>query len=306
MFEIAQVTKINYVKIPDFEPKDKTAITPAEILAYLKALTKELEFLTFGEEKIRQSKLLSKLHRYLKANLATSYGAKCSLDTTILAKLEGPDEFKDVAGVNTAEANVEGFLQKSKVLGKWFDFKGQKSSFFYIIGPSDDAILNTLYPPPGQESLADEDLKRREEIRRDNVVLHMGNVEVDSLVLSALYQEVRDLADKMRASEKNGSAAQNERDRKGYRIKFNQLIERFGTLFKPPVSQEDDENPDALLGQETVMDLFTNDGTTLLPDLTVDNVEKLAQFLQKDAGCLVQDPKFNTIFRRFHRLRYVK
>jgi len=64
------VTKINYTKIPDFDPKDKTAITPAELLAYLKALAKELEFMTFGEEKQRQSKLLSKLHRYLKANLA--------------------------------------------------------------------------------------------------------------------------------------------------------------------------------------------------------------------------------------------
>ena len=30
----------------------------------------------------------------------------------------------------------------------------------------------------------------------------MGSVEVESLVLSALYQEVKDLADKMRVSEK--------------------------------------------------------------------------------------------------------
>jgi hypothetical protein len=53
MFETAQVTKVNYAKVPDFEPKDKTAIAPAELLAYLKALAKELEFLTFGEEKTR-------------------------------------------------------------------------------------------------------------------------------------------------------------------------------------------------------------------------------------------------------------
>jgi hypothetical protein len=124
MFETAQVTKVNYVKVPDFEPKDKTAITPAEVLAYLKALAKELEFMTFGEEKTRQSKLLSKLHRYLKANLPTSYGAKCSLDTTILAKVEGPEEFKDAQAVVTAENNVEGFIQRSKIIGKWLDFKG--------------------------------------------------------------------------------------------------------------------------------------------------------------------------------------
>jgi hypothetical protein len=77
-------------------------------------------------------------------------------------------------------------------------------------------------------------------------------------------------------------------------------------MFKPPVGADAEENPDELLGAETCMDLFANDGTTLLPDLTVDNVEKLAQFLQKDTGCLFSDPKFNTILRRFHRLRYVK
>jgi hypothetical protein len=48
-----QLTKVNYVKVPDFDPKDKTAIAPAELLAYLKALAKELEFMTFGEEKTR-------------------------------------------------------------------------------------------------------------------------------------------------------------------------------------------------------------------------------------------------------------
>ena len=162
MFETSQVTKINYAKIPDFDPKDKTAITPAELLAYLKALAKELEFMTFGEEKQRQSKLLSKLHRYLKTNLAQSYGAKCAFDTTILAKLEGPEEFKDIGAAHTAENSVEGFVQKAKIIGKWFDFKGQKSSYFYIIGPADDGVLNALYPPP-DASLAADDHQRRED-----------------------------------------------------------------------------------------------------------------------------------------------
>jgi hypothetical protein len=208
MFETAQVTKVNYVKVPDFEPKDKTAITPAEVLAYLKALAKELEFMTFGEEKTRQSKLLSKLHRYLKVNLPTSYGAKCTLDAAILAKPEGPDEFKEIAAVTTADSNVEGYIQRSKIVGKWSDFKGQKSSFFYIIGPGDEQTINTLYPPPAQDpTLADDDLKNREEDRKENFSIHMGSVEVDPIVLSALYQEVRDLADKMRNSEKNFSGA---------------------------------------------------------------------------------------------------
>jgi hypothetical protein len=188
MFETAQVTKVNYAKIPDFEPKDKTVITPAEILAYLKALAKELEFMTFGEEKARQSKLVSKIHRYLKTNLAQSYGAKCSLDMSILNKVEGPEEFKDAGAVVAADNNVEGFLQRSKVLGKWFDFKGQKSSFFYIIGPGDEQVVNTLYPPPSSDpTLADDDIKKREEQRKENLIVHMGQVDVDPLALSALY-----------------------------------------------------------------------------------------------------------------------
>jgi hypothetical protein len=138
----------------------------------------------------------------LKVNLPTSYGAKCSLETTILAKPEGPEEFKEVASVNTADNNVEGYLQRSKIIGKWQDFKGQKSQFFYIIGPGDETLINTLYVPPAQD-----DLKNREEERKENLSIHMGTVEVDPLVLSALYQEVRDLADKMKNSEKNFSAA---------------------------------------------------------------------------------------------------
>lgn len=53
LFEAFQVTKVNYVKIPDFEPKDKAAISSAELLAYLKSLSKELEFFTFSDEKSR-------------------------------------------------------------------------------------------------------------------------------------------------------------------------------------------------------------------------------------------------------------
>jgi hypothetical protein len=75
----------------------------------------------------------------------------------------------------------------------------------------------------------------------------MGTMEVDPLVLSALYQEVRDLADKMRNSEKNGSTAQNKRDRKGYRIKFNQLIDRFGTMFQPPLDDKAVQNLDDII-----------------------------------------------------------
>ena len=42
LFEQFQVNKVNYSKIPDFDPKDKTTLTSAELLAYLKSLIKEL------------------------------------------------------------------------------------------------------------------------------------------------------------------------------------------------------------------------------------------------------------------------
>lgn len=86
--------------------------------------------------------------------------------------------------------------------------KGHKSAFFYVIGPADESILNNLLPPPSMDpTLEGDDIRRREDLRKEMIVIQMGQIEVDPLVLSALYQEVRDLGDKMRSSEKNGSAA---------------------------------------------------------------------------------------------------
>ena len=45
--------------------------------------------------------------------------------------------------------------------------------------------------------------------------MHFGKVEADSVALSTLHQDVRDLINKMTASEKL-SEAQNTRDRQGY------------------------------------------------------------------------------------------
>ena len=55
--------------------------------------------------------------------------------------------------------------------------------------------------------MAPDDINRIEDVRRENLMIHIGQLEVDPLVLSQLYQEVRDLGDKMKTSEKNGSAA---------------------------------------------------------------------------------------------------
>jgi len=81
--------------------------------------------LTFGVEKARLSKLMSKLHRCLLGNL-TTYAQRCNLavpdveDLTDASLLEG----KELAPT-------------SQVLCHWFDFEGQKSSLYYILGPLD-------------------------------------------------------------------------------------------------------------------------------------------------------------------------
>ena len=62
-------------KLPGFEFKDKTAITSAEVLSYLKAILMENQFFSFGLEKERFSALISKVHRYLKQYLS-SYTAQ--------------------------------------------------------------------------------------------------------------------------------------------------------------------------------------------------------------------------------------
>lgn len=120
-------------------------------------------------------------------------------------------------------------------------------------------------------------------------------MEADSALLSQLYQDTRDLIGKMKASEAL-SEEKNNRDRKGYRETFNQLIQRLGNIFKPPITSEEqlDQDIDCLALVEN-----------LLPELSVKNVELLAQSLQKDLGCMFEDPLLNGILRRFHRVRYV-
>lgn len=79
----------------------------------------------------------------------------------------------------------------------------------------------------------------------------------------------------MKESEKKSESC-NERDRKGYRNTFDSLIQRFGNFFKPPIlsEQEAEKDVDTL---KLVEDL--------LPELTIENVEKLGHILQKEHGC---------------------
>jgi len=62
-----------------FEFKDKTAISASEVVSYLKSLLIENSLFTFGQERERAGRLISKLHRYLVANLS-NYKEKCTSD----------------------------------------------------------------------------------------------------------------------------------------------------------------------------------------------------------------------------------
>jgi hypothetical protein len=48
MFESSMVAKIVHSKLAGFEFKDKTTVTSAEVLAYLKAVLTENKFFSFG------------------------------------------------------------------------------------------------------------------------------------------------------------------------------------------------------------------------------------------------------------------
>ena len=73
------------------------------------------------------------------------------------------------------------------------------------------------------------------------------------------------------------------------------MVERFGNLFKKPVETEEEAEFD-INCQDHVRDI--------LPELTIENVEKLASILAKDTGYSFADGRLNAIMRRFHRLRY--
>jgi hypothetical protein len=112
VFEASQVCKVTTQKQPDFEFKDKTTVTSSELLAYTKAVVNECCMLTFGTEKARLSKLISKLHRCLLATL-TSYAQRCNL---VVPEVETLTESSQLEGKELAPA--------SQVLCHWFDFEG--------------------------------------------------------------------------------------------------------------------------------------------------------------------------------------
>ena len=109
LFEASQVSKVVHEKLEGFEFKDKTAITSSEIVAYLKAILTENSLFTFGCDRERQGKLISKLHRYLLANLST-YQASCASTVT---------EYQPIDSVETVKSSE--LLSKAECLSSWID-----------------------------------------------------------------------------------------------------------------------------------------------------------------------------------------
>jgi hypothetical protein len=103
------VSKVVHSKLPGFEFKDKTTVTSAEVLAYLKAVLLENKFFSFGQDKERFSNLISKLHRYLKVS-HSAYSVQVAPDIKM---------HEDITVV--AQADVSKILAAANIRSSWFD-----------------------------------------------------------------------------------------------------------------------------------------------------------------------------------------
>lgn len=98
-----------YQNLAGFEFKDKTTLTGSEIVAYLKSILYENRLFTFGQALQRQGKLISKVHRYLIANLP-AYQNSCA---STVSKYEETDSLE--------KARENEILAKTEVLSSWID-----------------------------------------------------------------------------------------------------------------------------------------------------------------------------------------
>ena len=148
-------------------------------------------------------------------------------------------EYAPVDDLATAKAGE--LVAKADCLSNWIDVQVEKSSMFYILGPLDSeelkkndqaaqeaneaasqAVLSQAQQNPASAlNSSAPDLTREQiaEIEVENATVHYGRVEADTIALSALHQDVRDLINKMTASEKLSEAC-NARDRQGYQKTF--------------------------------------------------------------------------------------
>ena len=75
----------------------------------------------------------------------------------------------------------------------WFDFSGKKSCLFYILGHADPKFRKP--DPEAGAEITEAERNQLAETRIEEATVHFGKVEVDSAVLSKLYQDCRDLID---------------------------------------------------------------------------------------------------------------
>jgi hypothetical protein len=171
---------------------------------------------------------------------------------------------------------------------------------FYILGPMHDDLKAKPEAAEGEEQDAKpqekEDPEERAKTDYENGLIHFGKISIDCKLLSKLYQDTNDLVDKMKASELL-SEEKNTRDRKYYKEQFHSLIERFGNMFKPPITTDEEAERDI-----DCLKLVED----IIPELSVENVESLARLFKIGQGQNVTLPQMNQILRKFHRVRYVK
>lgn len=164
---------------------------------------------------------------------------------------------------------------------------------FYVLGALDSSLVHDEQKDVPFADLSEEQQEQRTRTQVENNYIHYGFVEADPIKLSKLHQDVCDLVQAMTASEKL-SQAQNERDRKNYQKLFEAYIDQLGNFYKPPVSEADVAKDVSCIDQVR----------RYMPELSIQNVKKLAEILRKEMGNIMTDPNFNGILRKFHRIRY--
>jgi len=96
-------------------------------------------------------------------------------------------------------------------VSSWTDFQSKKSYMFYVLGPMEASLFENKAPEVEADAQAKmnstgmvkvETQAEKDARAAENATVHFGRVEADPVDLSKLHQDVRDLADKMTASEK--------------------------------------------------------------------------------------------------------
>jgi len=266
------------------EAKKKTSINASDALNYLRLTSQEMKIFSFGREDV--SRVNSLLHRYL-TTAFNNYQQKCILKAP---------EFQEILD------KTHVILGSASFVGKWDTQPGQKTKLFYVLSPvviEDVKVIEGFATVTEGNEEGTEGTKSIYKLETEDEVKNTlnGSILSENNYLGTLYQDTVDLRDAMEASEKF-SAERNERDRKMYKMRFDQLIEQLGELFLPPVETNDE-------GQKlyTNEELFMGQVRPYIPELKIENVQLLIKFFD-NSGFDETHVNYNAILRYFHRLRF--